>query len=166
MVLEKEFWRSWDQNEELGQAVGASPGNLGYRCRMDLCDCVHCLRCSLNLAGPAPLGHRLLCWRKESGSTWGAIFCQCPKKVVHISYAGVRRRMPMLRLRPTRWSRSSLRTNHWRGFVRMSSPKNWPRVAGSRIATARCFWSLPGEGLPSAEGVLGIRFRGSLPGLG
>ena len=37
MVLEKEFWRSWDQNEELGQAACClSPSNLGYGCRMDL----------------------------------------------------------------------------------------------------------------------------------
>lgn len=108
---------------------------------------MHCPRYSLNLAGSAPPGHR-----NGSGSTWGTVLCQCPK-VASISYAGVRRRKPMLRLRPTRWSRSGPRTNHWRGLVRMSGPKNWPRVAGSRIATARCFWSLPGEGLPSAEGM-------------
>lgn len=128
--------------------------------------CVHCPRCSLNLAGLAPPGHRLLCWRKESGSTEGTILSECPKKVVAISYAGVRRRKIMLRLRSTRWSRSCQRTSHWRGFTRTSRPRNWPRVAGSRIATARCSSSLPGEGLASADGVLGIRSRGSLPGLG
>lgn len=68
--------------------------------------CVHCPRCSLNLAGLAPPGHRLLCWRKEPGSTEGTILGECPKEVVAISYAGVRRRKIMLRLRPTRWSRS------------------------------------------------------------
>jgi hypothetical protein len=128
--------------------------------------CVHCPRCSLNLAGLAPPGHRLLCWRKEPGSTEGTILGECPKEVVAISYAGVRRRKIMLRLRPTRWSRSCQRTSHWRGFIRTSRPWNWPRVAGSRIATARCSSSLPGEGLASAEGVLGICSRGSLPGLG
>lgn len=125
--------------------------------------CVHCLRCSLNLAGSVLPGHRLLCWRKESGSTGGTDLCQCPKKVVAISYAGVRRRKPVLRLRPMprRWSRSCRRTSHWRALIRMSSPKNWPRVAGSRIATARCSSSLQGEGLASAEVVRGSLQRES-----
>lgn len=169
MVLEGEFWRSWDQNEELDQAacVSSVPATwtMGACACWTCMICVHCPRCSLNLAGPVPPGHRLLCWRKQSGSTGGTILCQCPKKVVAVSYAGVRRRKPVLRLRPRRWSRSCRRTSHWRALFRMSSPKNRPRVAGSRIATARCSSSLPGEGLASAEGVGGSLQRG-LSGLG
>lgn len=164
MVLEEEFWRSWDQNEELGQAACAS--SVPATWTMGACwTCmiyVHCPRCSLNLAGPVPPGHRLLCRRKESGSTGSTILCQCPKKVVAIFSTGVRRRKPMLRLRPTRWSRSCRRTSHWRALVRMSSPKNWTRAAGSRIATSRCSSSLPGEGLASAKGVGGSLQRESL----
>lgn len=51
--------------------------------------CVHCLRCSLNLAGSVLPGHRPLCWRKESGSIGGYISLSVPQEGCgHILHRG------------------------------------------------------------------------------
>lgn len=70
---EKEFWTIWNQNVELGQAACASSApatwtmGAGWTCVV----CMHCPR-------------RLLCWRKESGSTGGTILSALQEGCGHI----------------------------------------------------------------------------------